>query len=128
VVAQYPQKKAKTKQIPMTLHALFYTQKQQVLLQQRQAKGIWAELWFLPLFESAKALTEVIGNKPDDYFEIAHILSHRILTIKVSVVTTLNTSQNGRWVNVDKIKSIAHPSALMKIVMQNSLKEKIFNM
>ena len=112
VVDQYPQKKAKTKQIAVTLHALLYFKGDCVFLQKRQNKGIWPELWFLPLAHS------IVENQDARIvsFAIKHILSHRILTINVYVMKEINRQQEGQWISIKDLNETPHPSALTRVL------------
>ncbi len=114
----YPQKKAKTKQVPITLYALLSVVDNKVLLHQRNNKGIWAELWFLPLFSTESELSKMVDQHEHKTFEITHVLSHRILTIKVSVIYAEPDQKNPEdiWQDLSKIKNIPHPTALLKVL------------
>jgi A/G-specific adenine glycosylase len=119
-IALYPQKNKKTKQVEQTLHALLVKNKDTVFLQQRDDKSIWPHLWFLPLFSSNQNLTNTITlqhGKIMGNFSVMHILTHRKLNIKVTVIECQKVSSvKGSWQKFGNIKNLAHPKALNKIL------------
>ena len=116
----YPQKNKKAKQVPQTLHAILVKNNQNIFLQQRDSKSIWPGLWFLPIFSSQEDLASTISiehGKILSVFSVEHILTHRKLTIKVTVVQMSSTSTMlGKWQDLGKISSLPHPTALNKVI------------
>ena len=111
-INHYPQRKIKTKQIPLTLNVYLCIKKDKLLLVKRKDSGIWAQLWFLPCYD--KPITSI---RVDSVFSFTHILSHRILTINVAVTDDVNLFKNhGEWVEISKINELPHPSALKKVL------------
>ncbi|MCF6319056.1 MAG: A/G-specific adenine glycosylase [Proteobacteria bacterium] len=125
----YPQKNKKTKQQEETLHVLLSTQmkknSKQVFLQKRDHKSIWPGLWFLPIFPTNTELSNTISaqhGKMIDVFSVRHILTHRKLTIKVTVVqfSSMDSIQfakgQGQWQDIENIRNLPYPAALKKII------------
>jgi A/G-specific adenine glycosylase len=119
-IHQFPQKSKKVKQVEQTLHALMLLDDDKVFLQQRKEKGIWPQLWFLPLFETDDALLRQVQELKasiESKYSVQHILTHRKLDIQVSVISVKNLSLNiGQWHQRSSIKRLAHPIALQKIM------------
>jgi len=72
-------------------HALLWLRRgEQLLLQQRPEKGVWAGLWSLPEFESAQVLQERVATWPGQgewLPVIEHALTHFVWTLQPLVWT-----------------------------------------
>ena len=119
----YPQKNKKTKQVAKTLHVLLIKNNNQIFLQKRDSKNIWPGLWFLPIFSTNTELSNTISlqhGKIIETFSVQHILTHRKLTIEVTVVQfgaeDSIESIKGQWQDIENIPNLPHPTALNKIV------------
>ncbi len=123
----YPQKNKKIRQQEKTLHVLLgillTKNSKQVFLQKRDHKSIWPGLWFLPIFPSNTELLNTISaqhGKIIDSFSVQHILTHRKLTIKVTVVqfSSMDSIQfaQGQWQDIENIRNLPYPAALKKII------------
>ena len=118
----FPQRNKANKQLAVSMYAILVIKQGKIYLQQRDAKGIWPELWFLPVFESMQQLElfqQQGAIKADNkkQFVITHVLSHRILTITVTCMTIeKHQITHGKWVKMTGINDIAHPKSLEKIL------------
>lgn len=124
-VEKYPQKNKKVKQTEQTLHALMILQKDEIYLTKRPEKGIWPQLWFLPLYDSNNQLLNFINEMQTSIikqFSIVHILTHRKLEINVSIIKTNRQHDiKGEWQNIHGLKNIPHPTALKNIVKYSNM-------
>ncbi len=116
-----PMKKTATKQIPQTLDVLLCINDRRIFLQQRPNTGIWAGLWFLPVFSSIDDLFDAVSGKIDSTFQYLHVLSHRKLSITVYVSKKIPNAAQGQWHSLNQLHKIAYPSALLKAISQISL-------
>ncbi len=119
----YPQKNKKPKQLEKTLYVLMVKRNKKILLQKRDNSSIWPGLWFLPVFSTNTELSNTISlqhGKIIETFSVQHILTHRKLTIEVTVVQfgaeDSIESIKGQWQDIENISNLPHPTALNKIV------------
>jgi A/G-specific adenine glycosylase len=127
-IDQYPQTKPQTKKINKILHTIMFMDDRKILLQQRAATGIWPQLWFLPVYENQQDINNQLKHWQNinlKQFSVKHILTHRILDIQVTCVKIKSTDMpkilaTGKWYKLTQIKSIPHPTALLKILKQSA--------
>ena len=117
VIAAYPEKKTRVKQQQVELHALMAVKQDRVALQQRSAKGIWPQLWFLPTFSSQDELKSD-HQEAQHQFSLTHKLTHRILNIHVYQATWPDDS-TVVWTAVHNLADLPHPKALIHIIEQH---------
>lgn len=113
VIADYPEKKKKPKVKEVDLYLYLSIEKNRPQLIKRDDKSIWSQLWFLPEFESTKALK----NKHPESQHLAslkHVLTHRRLTLHVFI----STDDKGRQTPIDRnnLVTLPHPTALTHIL------------
>ena len=121
---QYPQAKVPTKKIKRILYTILFMDNEKILLQQRAATGIWPQLWFLPIYENQQDINKQLKpwrNTKLKQFSVKHILTHRELDIQVTCLhlkspDTPKIQVTGKWYKPTQIKSIPHPTALLKIL------------
>ncbi len=96
-----------------------------IWLQQRAAKGVWAGLWSLPLFDDEAALqsaAQLLGVTPESQASIKHSLTHfdwrlhprRALLSKASEVEM--QLGPGRWVDRRALHTLGMPAPLRKLL------------
>jgi adenine-specific DNA glycosylase len=110
-----------------------------IQLQQRNATGIWPQLWFFPIFESKQQLlsSELMNSTSINdckylHFNIQHILTHRKLDLQVHcfqnntiINSNLNNNANqySKWIEISQFKKLPHPTALVKIIQHFVINE-----
>lgn len=125
-IDEYPQKSRAIKKQNIFFYSVMFLHNNQVWLQQRPSTGIWAQLWFLPCYDSEKKLINrhkefEIEQLRTVLFSIKHILTHRNLQIDVVCINITSEQKKkfnarSQWINLTEIKSLPHPKALEKIV------------
>ncbi len=113
VIEHYPQKKKKPKVKAVDLYLYLGVAQNKPELVKRDDTGIWSKMWFLPEFESKKALRQ---SYPDSQHlaSIQHVLTHRRLTLHV--FTDMNNKGRETPINRDNLLTLPHPSALTHIL------------
>ena len=120
-----PRARAKRKTIELT--AIVCHRRRSVLLEQRPATGIFAELWCLPLIEGDlepdASLDELErrwhwrGDHAEDIGTIKHVLTHRDVFVRlVSIKSTSEVPQGFRWVDLEKLDELGIPSITSKLL------------
>jgi len=112
-MADYPQAKKPVIKKTLHLYPQLMVHKRQVYLCQRPAKGIWPDLWFLPLQDEPSDLLDGAA------FTVEHVLTHRRLILNVIINNTSDRDEKntaGRWLDIDKLDQYPHPVALRKIL------------
>jgi A/G-specific adenine glycosylase len=128
-------------------HALLWLRRgEQLLLQQRPEKGVWAGLWSLPEFESAQVLQERVATWPGQgewLPVIEHALTHFVWTLQPLVWTLparaalpaglpgavreagegLETGDGeergqGRWVSEDAALAMGLPAPIRRLLQR----------
>ncbi len=117
VIDQYPHKKRKVKQTEVHMHSLLSIKDKKIALSIREAKGIWPQLWFTPLFNSEAELIRYHPNVKHQ-FSLTHKLTHRILHIHIYKSDGPVLIDGIKWVNTDQLKQYPHPKALNHIINQ----------
>ena len=98
-----------------------------VWLQQRPARGVWAGLWSLPLFdttEQARAAARALGLSIQELPPLQHALTHFDWTLRPllahcprrPVGPAWQALEPGRWVMPDEFDSIALPAPLRRLL------------
>lgn len=116
VIAQYPTKKKKVKQIEVNLFAILSVDGQKIGVNKRSEQGIWPNLWFLPLFETEQSLMNA-HTEANQHFSLTHKLTHRILQIHVYILKQPNKSVE--MVDREILLNRPHPKALIHILNQH---------
>jgi A/G-specific adenine glycosylase len=104
-----------------------------VWLQQRPARGIWAGLWTLPLFDDEAALTAAVdraaghtGPHPLQTLPtIQHALTHFDWTLHPrrlgpEAVVLAEPADHGRWVRLNELDAVALPAPLRKLLLSKT--------
>ncbi|MGJ8662469.1 MAG: A/G-specific adenine glycosylase [Marinicella sp.] len=121
LIALYPEKKQKVKQVEVQMHAVLYVKDKRFGLTHRNSPGIWHKLWFLPVFDSANEL-KVQHPQTRRQFSLTHKLTHRILHIHV--YTHVHTENDPiehadlSMVCRSELSERPHPKALIHLLNQ----------
>jgi len=118
VVADYPEKKVRTKAREVDLFCVLHEQHGKLALQQRSASGIWARLWFIPTFETEQDLLTEVGEARRR-LTITHRLTHRLLQIHVYQAVADKMPAQVDWVSRQQLVKWPHPKALIHILEQH---------
>ncbi|MCX7553029.1 A/G-specific adenine glycosylase [Marinicella sp. S1101] len=118
VIADYPQKKRKVKQVEVDLFVVLSVDQQHVALELRNEHSIWPSLWFPPVFADKDSLLATHPNAKK-HFSLTHKLTHRILQIHVFNVAQVVNHPEIKWVNIEKLEQYPHPKALNHILNQH---------
>lgn len=133
-----PIKEKKLKQKKRYLNYLIIESNNELLINKRDSKGIWQNLFDFPLIETYKSITEKAIIR-DDYFnelfhninfkieavseERKHILSHQILFAKFYHITVPNKLDDIQG-NFEKIKKVNLKEKPIPKLIENYLKEE----
>jgi A/G-specific adenine glycosylase len=88
-------------------------------LQQRPARGVWAGLWVMPLFDTEAALREAAGSEPQLMPRIDHALTHFDWVLHPRRVVWLQPHSplaEGRWVLQEDLARYGMPAPLKKLL------------
>jgi A/G-specific adenine glycosylase len=136
--ADYPVKSRKLKRGQREHWWLCLHWRGQVWLQQRPARGVWAGLWTLPLFDSAQALSHAASGLKAPLAEepvVQHALTHFDWTLRphraalarqpaaaalAAIEAHALPAQAGRWVALDALDAVALPAPLRKWLLRLS--------
>jgi A/G-specific adenine glycosylase len=94
----------------------------QVLLQQRPARGVWAGLWTLPMFDDeASAVAALPGAQLETLPRIEHALTHFdwVLHTARAEVAAGSMTPGGTWVAREKLVNYALPAPLKKLIQES---------
>jgi A/G-specific adenine glycosylase len=92
-------------------------------LEKRPARGIWAGLYSLPVFESRAALLEALPsscNTVQDEVPFVHALTHKDLhlhPVKVEWMGALALSDHGRWFDAHEWTELGLPAPVRKLLV-----------
>ena len=92
-------------------------------LEKRPARGIWAGLYSLPVFESRTALLEALPpscNALQDEAPFVHVLTHKDLhlhPVKVACEGAHVLSDRGRWFDVQEWTELGLPAPVRKLLV-----------
>jgi len=125
----YPIKSRKLKRSRRENWWLWLEHEGQVLLQQRPARGVWAGLWSLPLFEAEAELqahAQALGASPDVLPRIEHALTHLDWVLHprravldadaAALAARAADGQGGRWVAREELARYGLPAPLKKLL------------
>ncbi len=124
---RFPVKTKKLKRSQRENWWLWLEHEGQVLLQQRPAKGVWAGLWSLPLFEDEAALQAAalglelgVGQGLETLPRIQHALTHfdwTLHTQRAELSCRPPEAQfQGQWVARERLADYALPAPLKKMI------------
>ncbi|MFY7863293.1 A/G-specific adenine glycosylase [Roseateles sp.] len=126
---KFPVKTKKLKRSQRENWWLWLEHEGQVLLQQRPAKGVWAGLWSLPLFDDEAALQAAaqgldLGQGPGQGLEtmprIQHALTHFDWTLHTQRAELqrrpADAQFHGQWVARERLADYALPAPLKKMI------------
>ncbi|MCF6300493.1 MAG: A/G-specific adenine glycosylase [Proteobacteria bacterium] len=116
LIEHYPDKNKKVKKQRIDIHVVLDIQQHNIILSQREAKGIWPNLWFLPDYKSEEKLREVFKQPPKLDFTIKHTLTHRQLHIHVYLAKIKNSTAKYQRIAINDLIKYPHPKALEKIL------------
>lgn len=96
-----------------------------VWLEKRPARGIWAGLYCLPVFESRAALLEALPARARpavrDEAPFLHVLTHKDLHLHpVSAQCSGPIDGAGQWLAADEWAGLGLPAPVRKLLSQNS--------
>jgi len=121
---RFPVKTKKLKRSQRENWWLWLEHEGQVLLQQRPAKGVWAGLWSLPLFDDEAALqtaAQGLGAALETMPRIQHALTHFDWTLHTQRAELkqrpADTQFGGEWVARERLAEYALPAPLKKMIV-----------
>ena len=112
-VFQLPKKSKKLKKKSRSFHFFLDIKDNYIVLEKRSDKGIWANLYQLPLVESE----EGVAQELEPIFKTKHILSHQNLNCSFYISRVKMTKGRIR-VNIDTLKNYALPAVIDKFLKQ----------
>ena len=112
-VFQLPKKSKKLKKKSRCFHFFLDIKDNYIVLEKRSDKGIWANLYQLPLVESE----EGVAQELEPIFNTKHILSHQNLNCSFYISRVKMTKGRVR-VNIDTLKNYALPAVIDKFLKQ----------
>ncbi|MBS4762430.1 A/G-specific adenine glycosylase [Carnobacteriaceae bacterium zg-ZUI252] len=111
---KYPIKRPKTKQQHVFYDALVIeNDKGEFLLQQRQNKGLLANMWTFPLIEIGKDVFES-NEDVQSLGQVTHLFSH--LKWHIRVISSNDTSLSGQWVHPKQFDAFPMPTPQLKML------------
>ena len=119
---RYPVKTRKLKRSAQSLWTLLARDAQgRVWLEKRPAKGIWAGLYCLPVFESREdllaALPTAAQRKAQDLPPFVHVLTHKDLHLHpVMLQGGQPQSESARWVDAEEWGRLGLPAPMRKLL------------
>ena len=123
---RYPVKTRKLKRSAQSLWTLLAQDTQgRIWLEKRPARGIWAGLHSLPVFDSRESLFDVLQaeerNRATDEATFVHVLTHKDLHLHPVAVVGLaprTLSENGRWLARSEWEPLGLPAPVRKRLLQ----------
>jgi A/G-specific adenine glycosylase len=126
---QLPPPKAATARIAVHHHAVVVMRSSKILLQQRDADGLWANMWQVPTIEHDQPLDDaaLIDALPvavthlQHIGEFQHVLSHRTITFHVH--RARSRSRAGHWRGLDDLAEVPLSNAqhrVLQLALENS--------
>jgi A/G-specific adenine glycosylase len=119
---RYPVKSRKLKRGRRENWWLWLESEGRVLLQQRPARGVWAGLWSLPMFDDEPALLGEagrLGATLDVMPRIDHALTHFdwvLHTRRAEIALAPELVVDGKWVARERLADYALPAPLKKLI------------
>ncbi|MDP9898446.1 A/G-specific adenine glycosylase [Variovorax ginsengisoli] len=122
---KYP---VKTRKLKRTAQSLWMLQAQdaqgRIWLDKRPAKGIWAGLYCLPVYESREALAEALPERlhtaAQDAPAFLHVLTHKDLhlhPVRVDVPEGLIPGPRGDWFSTESWSALGLPAPVRKLLV-----------
>ena len=135
---RYPVKTKKIKRTSQSLWLLWaQNPRAEVWLEKRPAKGVWANLYCLPLFDSIQALEAAIpkGHELVHLEPFLHVLTHKDLHLHPVRVTCkanenwsakeeekeaqpFSATQRGQWMAAHQWQSLGLPAPIRKLLQK----------
>ncbi len=121
---RYPVKLRKLRRTSESLWMLRATDPRgRTWLEKRPARGIWAGLYSLPVFESRDALLSALPStcsQAKDEAPFLHVLTHKDLhlhPVKVECVGSFDLSDRGRWLDAREWAELGLPAPVRKLLI-----------
>ncbi len=112
-IFEYPVKSKKIKKTSRYFHFFLDIKNDSILIEKRSDKGIWANMYQLPLVEAEEGFVQ--NNKP--IFETKHLLSHQKLYCSF-YKSNINNEIGRIRVNINELKNYAIPAVIDKFLTQ----------
>jgi A/G-specific adenine glycosylase len=126
-ITELPVKGKKTKVRNRYFHFLIFSEKSQVLIEKRDKKGIWQNLYQFPLIETSassnKELESVISNQYKESEEIIHLLSHQKIHAKFHHFDSIPSKIEHNWLKIDRteIQNYPLPRVIDRYLEENTI-------
>jgi A/G-specific adenine glycosylase len=90
----------------------------QVLLEQRPARGVWARLWALPMFASEEELLAAVSGaaKLEHLPAFVHVLTHRDLHLHPVLVWRGKVEVAGLWCDAQQWQNLGLPAPVRRLL------------
>lgn len=116
LVYSLPVKSKKIKKSTRHFHFEFILKESKVLLQKRDEKGIWANMFQLPLTETTSDQSP-FSEKIELNWQCKHVLSHQNLFCKF-YISNDNSSREGIWIELNQVEKYAIPKVIDNFLSQ----------
>ena len=116
LVYSLPVKSKKIKKSTRHFHFEFILKENKVLLQKRDEKGIWANMFQLPLTETTSDQSP-FSEKIELNWQCKHVLSHQNLFCKF-YISNDNSSREGIWIELNQVEKYAIPKVIDNFLSQ----------
>ncbi len=116
LVYSLPVKSKKIKKTTRHFHFEFILKENKMLLQKRDEKGIWANMYQLPLTETTSDQSP-FSEKIKLNWQCKHVLSHQNLFCKFYTSDDYN-SHEGIWVELNQVEKYAIPKVIDNFLSQ----------
>ena len=107
--ADRPVKAKKTKVRDRYFHYMIYSDGKRTILEKRETKDIWQNMFQFPLYETTSLANDEIGelvkNQKHESVEIVHILSHQKIHAKFHHFQFLPETQPENWIKAEHATS-----------------------
>ncbi|WP_431132143.1 A/G-specific adenine glycosylase [Variovorax paradoxus] len=124
---RYPVKTRKLKRSAQSLWALLARDAQgRVWLEKRPAKGIWAGLYCLPVFDTREELLAALPpaeqRHTQDLSPFVHVLTHKDLHLHPVLLRSSGQPQGdaARWVDAQEWSRLGLPAPVRKLLLESS--------
>jgi A/G-specific adenine glycosylase len=125
--ADRPVKAKKTKVRDRYFHYMIYSDGKRTILEKRETKDIWQNMFQFPLYETTSLANDEIGelvkNQKHESVEIVHILSHQKIHAKFHHFQFLPETQPENWIKAEHADIQNYP--LPRIIDRYLEKNKI---
>ena len=116
LVYSLPVKSKKIKKSTRHFHFEFIFKENKVLLQKRDEKGIWANMFQLPLTETTSDQSP-FSEKTELNWHCKHVLSHQNLFCKF-YISNDDSSREGIWIELNQVGKYAIPKVIDNFLSQ----------